>query len=1010
MTFSNKFLIPLTLNLLLCMIPTLHGSPVALVPIVERSPVLDGQLKEPQWAELKFHAVPSPDATSGEAPTRFKVMTDGVWLYLAAEMKYAGNYVVSDPGTIAPTEDATIGDQFDWNAENLQIRIAPDPYSPVNYHFALAADGHAYDRLSSGEAFDFISGWQQEIQLGENKWTAEIAIPLRALGLQEGLEAGDLLQVDVLRQHGLEPGPLAWSQQAPVVSTNLQYGEWVIGSFPAAAERLLADFRAHLASVPATERPSEWAEIRGRYDPIALEAKKIDSETQWREFRKALADLNQWTRSMFTQRDDSDFVIWEVNPWALPSDQKQAHPGSERLDEIEQPTFQGEYINRALAVSNPGDTVVRVRVRAGDWFSRDLRQHRPSSQHLGLKQVREVITEGNPDRDALPDLREEDLIVLPPGHNAIIWLTLYAGDLEPGLWTAGLELTSIEDQAGARTIPITLKVLPAEIPQGPKPYAIAWVADPAEEPFVRFPEEVVIADFKSYGVSVHIIPTALLNWDNLAYDAEGRLSELPEMQRLSDYIDEVGHEDQIYVLNVKHSILPKELQGDAKDSIIQQNFELYVRHLRSFFENKGMTHLDFAWYAADEASRGAKVQDVINMGKAMQAADPEQQIFVTVYSRADVEALAAMAPYINVWVPKLNMTPEQLAIINEPRPGVRRLSYMVHGRGMSPYRTIRGMGVEALKQGYEGIGIWSYGEWPTFYGHSQWQNGDTGASKYSLTYAGSEELVSSVRKEAWRMAIQDYRYIDWLQQLAAQAKDALAKTTVAEVETLLKTWEQSPDRLDSAISRFRPLVIELLRDSGALSYDTYVLAQEIMEARPLTILTNNPGPFGLPISPSSGDYTYHPANAASSPPKETDPPHLFRRAGAAAGTKEEFENVGALTDDLLGSQRFRAVFKTPSAIVFDFKEVKRLEKIALYSPTTNNFGKLLFSIRSGTQQEWIEIGRVDSGMEESSLPSADGGWIFNLGGVCGQSLKIDFADPSHLRVDEIRIFGERCQK
>ena len=221
----------------------------------------------------------------------------------------------------------------------------------------------------------------------------------------------------------------------------------------------------------------------------------------------------------------------------------------------------------------------------------------------------------------------------------------------------------------------------------------------------------------------------------------------------------------------------------------------------------------------------------------------------------------------------------------------------------------------------------------------------------------------------------------------------------------MNSWDQSPDKLDSSINRFRPLIINLLWNSGDLSEVDYILAQKIMEAQTLHVLTNNPGSFGLPISALGGNYTYLPADIASSPPGESNPLHLFRLAGAVAGTKKEFDRVGALTDDLLGSTRFRAVFKSPGAVVFDFNEEKYLEYLIMYSLVPPSLGSLAFSIRSSPQEAWQEISRIESAAGKNTQASPISGKIFSLGGHYARYLKVEFLSPGNPHVDEIQIFG-----
>lgn len=261
------------------------------------------------------------------------------------------------------------------------------------------------------------------------------------------------------------------------------------------------------------------------------------------------------------------------------------------------------------------------------------------------------------------------------------------------------------------------------------------------------------------------------------------------------------------------------------------------------------------------------------------------------------------------------------------------------------------------------------------------------------------------------MAIQDYRYADWLTALAERTRhNYLAESAVKELAHIMENWRDSPANIDKAINTFRPLIVELLYANGEIDKKTYRFANEIKSQHPMKSLTGNPGPFGLQVKSSNGYYFYEPKESVIGPAGEDNTPHHFRKRGAIAGTKAEFDAIGALTDDLLASQRFRAVLQGPVGIVFSFGEIRFLEKIILYPTNPGHSHDLIWFGRSHRDEDWRELGTIDS-KDFTDLPkSADGGIILEVAPLCLTDLKIKFPKDDALSLEELRIFGDNCDK
>lgn len=147
------------------------------------APAIDGSLSDSPWAkapELKV-AEPILDSevdVSGHATT-MKLLADDATLFVGVECRFPpGDNII--PG-ISDGEQRRKQIKPVFENDCFELFLAPDGGRTPGpcYHFAIDLCGYTVERL---ELKPMTSGWKTAAVLGKDRWTAEMAIPLKSIG------------------------------------------------------------------------------------------------------------------------------------------------------------------------------------------------------------------------------------------------------------------------------------------------------------------------------------------------------------------------------------------------------------------------------------------------------------------------------------------------------------------------------------------------------------------------------------------------------------------------------------------------------------------------------------------------------------------------------------------------------------------------------------------------------------------------------------------------------------
>lgn len=164
----------LWLLLFCCLITAdLPGGEVIMAPVRAGYVRIDGKLDEAQWQQVRF-------------VNSFKVMGSGQKPVYPTEVGVINtdNEIIFGFRCHIPADKIKAGKLFD---ECVEVMIDPQGSSESYFHFALGYNGELFDRFCDQGGYvasaDYESNFRAARQKGEKFWTAEIAIPFRALEL-----------------------------------------------------------------------------------------------------------------------------------------------------------------------------------------------------------------------------------------------------------------------------------------------------------------------------------------------------------------------------------------------------------------------------------------------------------------------------------------------------------------------------------------------------------------------------------------------------------------------------------------------------------------------------------------------------------------------------------------------------------------------------------------------------------------------------------------------------------
>ena len=988
--------------------------PVALCPVVDEAPVIDGKLDDAVWVEAEVYGefTDTTGKIAARPATRFRICTDGKWLYLGIEL--------SDPDTESLNLKTRGPDEIRFD-ETAELFFAPYVDRAGYYHFATDPANTGYDNFGTAVARDHNFSWEHKTRITSSGWVCETKLPLHEMERPEGVRTGDMFHMNICRSTRGAVKEQCWSATEGNYHERSKFGLVIVGSYRSAAkgraEQLVRKVEALKQRVLETGtdawKAGDMASLEKAARTLPVTAETLVDGNGWADFEDKIEEFSMVLWRLETQ--GTGLIVWPVNPWNLP-DEDYLPGADDKIGNVcNRTALQGEYVTLGFGLCNGTDRALRLQCTSPDIVS-GRRTRKAGKDHITLRRVDTIrLRNGSLKRDALPVLRIEDVITILPQQNGILWVTVDTHGLDPGIWQAGIEILPRVHREYETRIYLSIRVLPSELPQGPEPYSLTC----GQYSFLQGNAtlEQALEDQDAHFTNVHMMWMGNQLYEGISFDPEGRIGGSLTFDFFDTLIKTMGVRDQLIVVRNPYPLIKQRMelgairQSGNFDRMLRENTRWCVSKVRDYFQGQGVTTDNYAWYGADEASYEQGLE-AVELGRILEDIDPGEQLLATLNTSMEDRTVNVMLPYIDIWV-------QHVAIPRARRELTRKhakqvFSYNIFTVNTNPYWGYRLEAMRERKLGCDGLGFFAYdaayNRFVTLWDDRTFQETDCAA--YIVVYGGSEGLVPSVRWEAWRQGIQDWRYLLWLEALCKTAGTTpltqQAGTLLGEIpERILSSG--SVEMADRVVDEVRWMGMELLTATGAI---TPRQAREARNVRPVCLTGNEPRLFVNIDTKGSYTYSTFPAGEFAERCGVKEGTVYFNGVDAPDGPQKISGMDGSLTDGSWIYPKGWIINGDPPKdwrITFDFKKVYALGFALLQmdmNPWLLKSESIAVSVsETGKEGSWREVDRVGIRPGTTRLTWEDS-IAFDLSGNAGRFVRFTIdTGTSRCAVGEIRIFG-----
>jgi outer membrane protein assembly factor BamB len=417
--------------------------------------------------------------------------------------------------------------------------------------------------------------------------------------------------------------------------------------------------------------------------------------------------------------------------------------------------YQGEAGQGAFLIASDAREPLRARVTVTAPTDTE------KNSFAGSIRLREVVMTGTVNGesvpDALPALQEGNLILLPPGQSAKVWVCVDAKGAAPGKYTGAITVSPLDKGREAVKLVLDIEVLDLSLPETFPMSLCTWDGVPNRWYQTRLDE--VLDDMSRHGVNVfphsHGVPKARV-------DAQGRMEV--DWSGLDAEIDRLGDRGILMLpFNRPQIIWEKEVTEEVRHPYEIQ----YLRDLRDHLKAKGWGYDRFMLYPVDEPGHdaGNLVDIQVASGQLFREADPNIRIYTDPVWGLPWEDFQRCLPYVDIWAPNMRLVggllcqdPRMEYLLNSGHP-VWSYECISQVKSISPLRYTRSYAWRAKYFGLKGMGVWTHSEAP----NDHWFTGKGINDEYALVYPG-EVAVPSARWEALRDGLEDISALALLEQ------------------------------------------------------------------------------------------------------------------------------------------------------------------------------------------------------------------------------------------------------
>jgi hypothetical protein len=748
--------------------------PAMACPVIsaEDAPRIDGALDEPAWSHADVQTQFHRRHGGLNRPQEFRLLSDGQWLYVGVTAYEQG---------ISEKDLETVG-----------VFIAPHKASDqfVKFYVTMNAKGITKSQppLPEGKGGDWRAAFRQH----EDRWEAEIAI--RAAPVFGGeLGKGKVFDFNLSRTRAEVAGDSfdvgqQWSNTGLSENTRYRFGQVTIGSpadrLPAIRSNLQRELELARGEVGGLSAESRQVFSQAEQEVEALLAASpgegvLTSAAAQEYQRQAGALERRLQRAVLAERG---IIVWACNPMTTPMPEDLPSVNQHDAARIDVRVLAGEWESAALVVTNLTEGILDGRVTLKDFISADGKARVPGWDVLQVRTAPPIVLEAGRKRDPLPLLQEGGLFRVSPDQNELLWLTFKSRDIAPGRYNSTLTARSLDGRL-FREVELVLRVYPLALGAEGRPAVHVW------NHLVRGKDWAErVANCRDYYINAF---QAHYQWHlpHFTADADGNIGDSNlDFWAWDDGFDEYmksGVHTYLLTMSSRTGYFWPAKRADGSTSF---NFErwspkfndIFAKWVAAFRENmasKGLPPDRWAFYIMDEPAPGENRQEVTSFARVLRQVDPDLRTYVTlgIGSGDDAENLE-LSKYVHTVQTIGTAKPEVMAQV---RANVKRFwTYRILNRNSSPFSSYRKDACwQSLKDGYTGTGfwVWDYSDPDIDF---LWQV--EGNALFPAIYNDHDgTIIPSLRTEAFREGIEDWKYVLMLDDAIARARTSgVAKSIV----------------------------------------------------------------------------------------------------------------------------------------------------------------------------------------------------------------------------------------
>ena len=759
------------------------------------APTIDGSADEAVWA--KSPANTSFGRGDGAAGHRleFRLLCDGEWLYLA---------ITGYEKQIAEAEHEIVG-----------IFIAPsktsDQYMRLGVHLTEK-------QITKRAALRFRGGdddWRTVHRMHKDRWVLEVALRVTSV-FGVAPREGQAFDLNIARTRMRIDSDVVgiyqqWSHTGTSETSRYRFGEVVFGTLTDRLKVVLGNLQqtvetTNKAAAGVSEgAKSLLADVQERTSTFLRSARALQSVTpdQMREIKAKAASLDRELRRAVLV--DRGVIIWSCNAMTVPQPKDLPAPGIETAKRLDIRVLGDEWESAAIVVTNLTDQTLDGQVILTDFVTADGKTKAPGWDVLQIRTAPLYTLEtGRKLRDPLPRLQDGDLFRAASDENELLWLTFKSRGLSPGRYTSKMTVRSLDDVV-QQDIELVLRVYPLKLGAEGRPKVNVWNSMLRGSSW-----EEKVQNVRDYYQTECIVAS----WDEIPWltvDADGAVldSDLDFTKYDRSMADRLAAGFDHYLLHMWIKDRPF-WPARREDGSVSFNFgqwspkyrELFRAWLLAFRDHmaaKGLPCAKWAFYIVDEPAAGAQREAVRLIAEAIKEIDPNIMTYVTLPPEGDPEQMVEMSKSLRIIQTSWGLRPSTSERI---KANVDELwHYSVCSR-RNPYFPVyrRSLCWDTREAGFVGTGFWVWDS------HSQydflWR--DKEMTIFPAVYGYLDRpLVTSLRAEAFREGIEDWKYVLMLDDAITKAKDAgVDAPTIAAAEQFRKEGTSSPETA-AAVYHFR---------------------------------------------------------------------------------------------------------------------------------------------------------------------------------------------------------------